>query len=252
MSVNFPVLRTKRLTIQLKELTISESIALAKIPPHLEQVAVTQFLKYSIESAGEHTDVTAWTVSERVLAVCHYLSCVVDDAPNFKVGENGSYMDYLNGEKDIKTTDTLIDLGDLGGDFWQIRHLTGWAAETIERLDGELNGITGRLHWLLGSMAAQLVRKGEECPTNFDEDWLLARMNVMANLSESDFITLSFMHQTGIEKLTHLFSIDFDDAGVLVLPADKEADLPPARFRVYAVLSGFAHRMGSQSQQPSE
>ena len=101
-------------------------------------------------------------------------------------------------------------------------------------------------------MAAQLVRKGEECPTNFDEDWLLARMNVMANLSESDFITLSFMHQTGSEQLTHLFSIDFDDAGILVLPVNKEADLPPARFRVHAVISGFAQRMGGQSQQPSE
>jgi hypothetical protein len=252
MAVNFPILRTKRLTLQLKELTIAESIALAKIPPHLEQVAVTQFLTFAVQDAGQFTDISQWTVQERIMAVCHYLSCVVDDAPNFKVGENGYYMDYLDGEKDIKTVDTVLDLGELGGDFWQIRHLKGYMAETIERLDGELNGITGRLHWLLGTMAAQLVRKSEEIPEKFDEDWLLSRMNVMANLSESDFISLSFMHNTGLEKLTHLFAIEFDDSGVLVLPADKEADLPPARFRVHAVLSGFAQRMGAEPEQPSE
>ncbi len=242
MSIHFPILRTKRLTVQLKELSIANSIALSKMPAHLEQASVTAFLNAIISDAGGHDDVTAWTAQERMLAVCHYLSCVVDGGPNFAVGD-GEYMDYLNGEKDIKTTDTLHDLGELGGDFWQIRHLTGWAAETIERLDGDLNGIGGRLHWLLGAMAAQLVRKDEDCPANFDEDWLLNRMNTLAALDESDFISLSFMHQQGIEALHHLFAIDFDDNGLLALPADRGSDLPPARFRVRACLSGFAQRL---------
>ena len=253
MAINFPVLRTKRLTVKLKELSISESIALAKIPSHLEQAATTEFLNFAIENKSECPPVAEWTIAERTMAICHYLSCVVDDSPDFAVGENGTFMDYLDGEKDIKTIDTIIDLGDLGGDFWRIRHLTGWAAETIERLDGAIDGISGRLHWLLGSMAAQLVRKDEDCPLNFDEDWLLQRMKVMAALSESDFIALSFMHQSGIEKLHHLFAIDFDDEGIIVLPTTKrEVDLPPARFRARSCLSGFSQRMAGKPIESSE
>jgi hypothetical protein len=243
MSIHFPILRSKRLTVQLKELTIAQSISLAKMPSHAEQETITAFLKAAIESTNNLDDVTQWTVAERTLTVCHYLSSVVDDGPDFAVGESGHYTDYLDGEHDCNDIDALIDLGELSGDFWQIRHLTGYAAESIERLEGALDNITGRLHWMLGVMAAQLVRKGEDCPANFEEDWLLHRMKTLAALSESDFITLSFLHQTGLDKIYHLFSINYDDDGLLVLPTQGE-DLPPARFRVRSSLSGFAQRMG--------
>lgn len=249
MSIHFPILRSKRLTVQLKELSIAQSIALAQMPIHAEQQTITAFLTAAIESATVD-DVTQWTVAERTLAVCHYLSSVVDDGPDFAVGENGHYTDYLDGDNDIKAIDAVVDVGELGGDSWQVRHLTGWAAETIERLDGALDNIAGRLHWLIGTMAAQLVRKGEDCPVLFEEDWLLHRMKTLAALSESDFITLSFLHQTGVDTLYHLFSINFDNDGLLVLPV-KGSDLPPARFRVRACLTGFSQRMGGVTDEPS-
>ena len=242
MSIHFPILRSKRLTVQLKELSIAQSIGLAQMPIHAEQEMITAFLTAAIESAN-FDDVTQWTVAERNMAVCHYLSSVVDDGPDFAVGENGHYTDYLDGEHDIKDINAVVEVGDLGGDTWQVRHLTGWAAETIERLEGALDNIAGRLHWMLGAMAAQLVRKDEDCPLLFDEDWLLHRMKTLAALSESDFITLSFLHQQGVDALYHLFSINFDDDGLLVLPVTG-SDLPPARFRVRSSLTGFAQRMG--------
>jgi hypothetical protein len=242
MSIHIPILRSKRLTVQLKELSIAQSIGLAKMPIHAEQETITAFLTAALESANLD-DVTQWTVAERNMAVCHYLSSVVDDGPDFAVGENGHYTDYLDGEHDIKDINALVEVGDLGGDTWQVRHLTGWAAETIERLEGALDNIAGRLHWMLGAMAAQLVRKDEDCPLLFDEDWLLHRMKTLAALSESDFITLSFLHQQGVDALYHLFSINFDDDGLLVLPVTR-SDLPPARFRVRSSLTGFAQRMG--------
>ncbi len=242
MSIHIPILRSKRLTVQLKELSIAQSIGLAKMPIHAEQETITAFLTAALESAN-FDDVTQWTVAERNIAVCHYLSSVVDDGPDFAVGANGHYTDYLDGEHDIKDINALVEVGDLGGDSWQVRHLTGWAAETIERLEGALDNIAGRLHWMLGAMAAQLVRKDEDCPLLFDEDWLLHRMKTLAALSESDFITLSFLHQQGVDALYHLFSINFDDDGLLVLPVTR-SDLPPARFRVRSSLTGFAQRMG--------
>ena len=249
MSIHFPILRSKRLTVQLKELSIAQSIGLAQMPIHAEQEMITAFLTAAIESAN-FDDVTQWTVAERNLAVCHYLSSVVDDGPDFSVGENGHYTDYLDGDNDIKAIDAVLDVGELGGDSWQVRHLTGWAAETIERLEGALDNIAGRLHWMLGAMAAQLVRKDEDCPVLFEEDWLLHRMKTLAALSESDFITLSFLHQTGVDALYHLFAINFDHDGLLVLPV-KGSDLPPARFRVRSCLTGFSQRMGGFTDESS-
>lgn len=244
MSIHFPILRSKRLTVQLKELSIAASIALAKMPIHTEQANTTAFLRAVVDQAGEHADVTQWTVQERTLAVCHYLSSVIDGGPDFAIGEHGHYMDYLDGGHDITRIDTCFDVGELGGDAWQVRHLTGWAAETIERLEGDLQGIGGRLHWLIGAMAAQLVRKGEEVPDQFDEDWLLNRMTVLANYGESDFLALSGLYQAGLDRLHHLFALDFDDEGLLVLPRERGSDLPPARFRIRACITDFAQRMG--------
>ena len=85
MSIHFPILRTKRLTIQMKELSMSSSIALAKMPLHAEQATVTAFLNASIEDAGNFADVAAWTVAERNLAICHYLSCVSEGNPIFSL-----------------------------------------------------------------------------------------------------------------------------------------------------------------------
>ncbi|MGI9213551.1 MAG: hypothetical protein ACR2HF_13850, partial [Methylococcaceae bacterium] len=190
-----------------------------------------------------------WTVAERTLAICHYLSSVLDDGPDFQIGD-GRYTDYLDGSRDIVTLE-VHDLGEMEGDFWQIRHLSGYAAEAIERLHGELPNISGRLHWIIGAMAAQLIRKGEELPAKIEEDWLLERMRIFAQYPESDFIKLSFLYQAGTEKLHHLFHIGFDDKGVLVLPTtdgDKEGAelLPPARFLVRSLISGFAQRMGGE------
>lgn len=243
--IHFPVLRSKRLTVQLRELSIIDSIALAKMPEHFEQTAVTAFLKAAISETNQ-PDVSGWTIAERNLVICHYLSAVTDDGPNFAIGE-GRYTDYLDGENDHVTDPTLsVEVGELGNDAWMIRHLTGHAAETIERLQGAIEGISGRLHWILGAMAAQMVRKGEDAPALFDEEWLLNRMKIMAAYPESDFITLLFLHQTGAEQLHHLFRFDFDDDGVLILPAQEESELPPARFRIRACLSLYAQRVAGE------
>ncbi|MGI9212288.1 MAG: hypothetical protein ACR2HF_07415, partial [Methylococcaceae bacterium] len=70
MSIHFPILRSKRLTIQLKELSIGTSVELAKIPGHLEQTAVSAFLQAAVADSS-HPDVGDWTVAERTLAICH-------------------------------------------------------------------------------------------------------------------------------------------------------------------------------------
>ena len=138
--IHFPVLRTRRLTVQLRELSIDESIAIAAMPVHLEEAAYTAFLRYAVVmDDGKNTDPACWTVQERMLAVCHYLASVLEDGPDFSIGP-GHYSDYLSDSPDISTPASSERLRSviLAMDSGGIRHLTGAMAESIERLLGEM------------------------------------------------------------------------------------------------------------------
>ncbi len=232
--IYFPVLRMRRLTVQLRELSIGESIKIASMPVHLEEASVTAMLRYAVESVqGKDVseDPEHWTVQERIMAVCHYLASISDGEPDFTIGK-GRYSDYLDGGNDAGLMESDINIGEVGGDIWHIRHLTGAMAESIERLSGEVDGVTGKLHWLLGGMAAQLTIEGENSPSPIDgegafDQFLVDRMKVMAGYPESDFNSLLGLYFTGREKLHHLFHIEFDNNGIVSLPKGGAAsDLP--------------------------
>lgn len=246
--INFPTLRTRRLTVQLRELSIGESIAIASMPTHLEEASCTAFLRRAVATAKGIEDPAHWTIQERMLAVCHYLASVSEDGPDFALGE-GRYSDYLDGSADISTAVISVDVGEVGDDAWKVRHLTGSMAESIERMAGEVEGVSGRLHWLLGGMAAQMVRAGESVPDATDgegafDEFLIGRMRVMAGFPESDFAELMSRYMDGREKLHHLFKIEFAQDGLVAMPKGGAAsDLPPARFPVRTCLSGVAREL---------
>ncbi|NYT68799.1 hypothetical protein [Pusillimonas noertemannii] len=243
--LNFPVLRTKRLTIQLKELSLGESIAVAGMPVHLNEAIATAFLRTAASSVKGEQDPAKWTVQERTFAVCHYLACVRDDGPDFSLGDNSKYSDYFDGESDISQAVRLVPVGEIGGDAWNVRHLTGGMAESIERIAGLVDGIGGRLHWMLGQMAAQLVRDGEETPLPEDgegefDDWLATRMKIMAGFPSSEFELMVYAFGEGRDKLHHLFRMHYDDSGLLAMPKEgAAAGLPPARFPVRSGLASI-------------
>jgi len=249
MSIYFPALRTKRLTVQLRELTIGESLQLAAMPPHKPEAVCTAFLRSAVAETKGISDPSQWTVGERLLVIAQYMAATLEDGPDFSLGD-GRYSDYLNGERDID--DVLVDVGEVGGDVWKARHLTGGMAEAIERLDGEVPNITGRLHWLYGAMAAQLVRVSEEVPTPeqgegaFDE-WLLDRMKVLLAYPDSDAELMMGLYLNAREKMQHLFRVDFVADGIVAMPKGGAAvNLPPARFPAHTCLSKFARQMGGK------
>lgn len=248
--IHFPLLRTRRLTVQLRELSISESVAVAGMPAHFSEAECTAFLRAAVQTAQGIDDPAGWTVQERMLAVAHYLAATAEDGPDFALGE-GHYSDYLDGANDIQTQTHQVEVGEVGGDAWSIRHLTGAMAESIERMAGEVldasgNPLSGRLHWILGAMAAQMVRSGESVPGAdlaegaFDE-FLVARMKIMSAFPESDFSALMALYFAGREKLHHLFKIEFSKDGIVAMPKGGAAvNLPPARFPVRSCLSRVA------------
>lgn len=245
--IHFPTLRMLRLTVQLRELSIGESIKIASMPPHLEEASITAFLRFAVESSVGNDiadDPLHWTVQERIMTVCHYLASISDSSPDFSIGGNGHYSDYLDGGNNAAAMESSVKVGEVGGDIWYIRHLTGAMAESIERMSGEVAGISGRIHWLLGGMASQMIIEGEsgsnpaEGEGNFDE-FLVTRMKVIAGYPESDFDALLSLYLAGREKLHHLFHIEFSENGIVSLPKGGAAsNLPPARFPVSTCLTG--------------
>jgi hypothetical protein len=242
---HFPVLRTKRITLQLKELSIGDSIDLASMPDHLHEASCTAFLRATLQSVKGVEDPSEWTVQERNFAIAHYLASVAENGPDFSVG-GGRYSDYLDGAADNYLE--LHAIGEIGGDDWLIRPLTGAMAEAIERLSGEFQ-LPGRLHWLFGAMACQLVRKGEDIPP-LEDGLLLDRMRVLAGFPGSEFELLMRGYFVGVEALHHLFSINFNDRGIVVMP-NKGADgsMPPARFPVRSCISRAALDLAGQHAQ---
>ncbi|MBY0475403.1 MAG: hypothetical protein K2Q13_10150 [Nitrosomonas sp.] len=253
--VHFPILRTRRLTVQLKELSIGESIAIAAMPSQLEEAVTTAFLLKAVATVKGIENPSDWTVQERMMVVCHYLAAVSDDGPDFSVGD-GRYSDYLEGSADIPIPEEKIEVGDVGGDVWFIQHMTGAMAESIERISGEVEGVTGRLHWLLGGMGAQLVRKDEEILSASDgegayDEFLTNRIRTISGYPESDFATLLNAYMAGRESLHHLFRIELSNDGFVALPKGGAAsNLPPARFPVRSCVSRLAKDLGRESDEP--
>ncbi|SFL23687.1 hypothetical protein SAMN05216302_10462 [Nitrosomonas aestuarii] len=250
--IHFPVLRMRRMTVQMRELTIGESISIASTPPHLEEASCSAFLKHVVDSVQTNFDgldnPDNWTVQERLMTVCHYIAATTEAGPDFELG-GGRYTDYLDATNDGAMTDNPIEVGEVNGDVWCIRHLTGAMAEAIERVEGEIKGVSGRIHWILGAMSCQLVRKDEETPELFDssgiDQFIVSRMQIIFAFPESDFEQLVFKFMAGRDKLHHLFITDFSDNGIVAMPVSKteggEAKkLPPARFPVRACISRVA------------
>ena len=253
--INIQPLRLRRMTLQMRELTIGESIDIASSPFHLEEALCTTFLNYakgSVQSTADGMDNPLnWTVQERVMAVCHYLSATSDTGPDFQLNGGGRLTDYMDTSKDAALNDAQIDLGELSGDKWGIRHLTGAMVESIERLIGQIDVVDGRLHWIMGGMACQLVRDGESMPdpvqsANDFDSFILEKIKIISAYPESEFEQLMFRYLEGRDKLHHLFITDFNQDGIVALPVPKEGEgetesLSPARFPVRHCISRVAH-----------
>lgn len=229
---HIPPLKTRHLQIDLQELTLGQSIKLAGIPAHRYERGQTELLKMICTVRHGEPDPSLWTVHERIFAVSHYMAAVLEDGPDFSLGESATYTSYLDAAMECDATER--EIGDIGGDVWTVRVLRGYQIEAIEALLGELD-IPPRLHYLIGGMAAQLVRKDEEPAPEYHssdyEKWLLKRMAILIDYPASDCEALMGAYLTAVDTLQSYFRIAFSADGVVVNPNEgADGSLPPARF----------------------
>lgn len=240
--IHFPPLRTGRLDVQLRELTISEAVALAATTPGRHEAGVAEMLRHVVKSAGgEHSEPGRWTVQERMLVVGHYLSCV-SDAADFELGSS-RFSSYLDHQHD--SAPQSVDIGELCGDRWECRQLTGDQAAAMEQV------CRSRFDWVRADMAARMHCAGDAAPPDASAepgryaDWLSDRVKAFGHLPESDFAELFAGYRVGLAELHHLFVLGFDDQGHVALGRDPVADTAPARFPVSSCLSRVARALGS-------
>lgn len=246
-------LRLKRFTVQLKELSIRDCIALSSIPEHMQHESASFFLSRAIESVEGLSDFEQWTVQERTMVICHYMSGTYDDGPDFKVGEL-NYSDYLAGTEYAKDD---FNVGEVGGNNWTVTHLTGRIARSLERLVGEVEGLNDYAYWQIALMAAQMT------PSNVDSEYwtddeglsdsdldveMLRRISAMAAFPESSFTILWDKWVQANTEIGHLINMSFNDKGMLCLSVPKEEVLGiyPARFPASSVITTIARRLGGK------
>jgi len=254
--IEFRPLRTKRLALTLQEIAIGDAISLAMIPPSQYEFQTTRFLKSVIKEAeaatpAHVTDPRAMTVQERGFVVAHYMAHVLPTAPDFMIG-NGTFSNYLVGQQ--QQVVATFAAGEVGGDKWALVPLVGAAAEAIEGLHGDVEGVQGEYHWMLGCMAAQLRKPDDTAPDAVADaaysDWLRDRMLVFHRYPESDFVQLLVMYREAVHSTRHFFNMATNQEGIVFLeePAKEAvASLPPARFPVSSCLSDFALGMGGKT-----
>lgn len=251
--IYFPPLRTARLDVQLRELTLREAVDLAATPLNSHHAATSALLARVVESAeGVHSNPGRWTVQERMLAVAHYIAATSEGAGNFAIGEL-TFLDYLDDQRDAAPD--VVDAGQACGDTWQARQITGDEAIAMEQV------CSSHLDWVTADVAARMVVVGAEegrpdataKPAEFAA-WLSERMGVIQAMPESTFEELFAAYRRSLETLQHLFWLEFDEEGPFVLPKMKEggAALAPARFLVSSCIGQLARILGPRADRTSD
>lgn len=234
-------IHTRRISVQPRELTIGQAQELCAIPYRFAQRTVTAFLNAVCEQiprpAGnpQVVDPLMWSVNERMNVTIYYLAAMLDDGPDFKLG-NGNLHDYLLGATDYVESVPMTHRGVPA----LCTPLHGYQAEAIESLIE-----TGKLpktyfSWQLGVMAACIHAEDEPPPAYSDpasyEKTLLGLIDELKSAPETDFVALFDEYSKASQKLQHFVHAVFNAQGVLaaqVTEPDAEAGVPelgPARF----------------------
>ena len=242
--IHFPDLTLKNRTYQLKELTIGQSIAIASRPSHLEEANATAMIRMIASHSGDGSavDPLSMTVELRLAIMAHYMACTLDDGPDFAMGDGATYSDYVDFSLGADSEQGVVDLGEVAGDKWKIEPMTGLMVESVERLQGQIANLSGRAHWMIGTMAAQLFRDGEAVPTdpNGMDSWITHRASVLAAYPDSDFSQLIMQWAQGRAKQRYLYQIEFSSDGIVVAPREGGEASALARFPVSTAISPVA------------
>lgn len=245
--IAFTPLRTRRLSVQINELSIGDSIYLCKMPAAMNEAGTTETLRRIVAPdlkprIGQVTDVRMWTVHERAFVISHYLSHTEPTGPDYEIG-NSRFSDYFIDSPEVPEA---VDIGLIHGEKWKLLPLLGVHAEAIERLiaSGRIDGERGG--WWIAAMACQLQGEGgsdfawhEESDAAID-DYIAGMVDYFKAYPQSDGIRLLSSYLEALPQLDHFFRLSFTDEGIVF--AQEVAGAAPARFPFDSVIAEFTQK----------
>lgn len=200
--------RTRRLAVELRELTLDEAASVCRIPHDRPEQATTTFLRAAASRAAKPTDryVTdprLWTVEERALLVSHYMGTMSTSGYDIPLGMLAHLSDYLLPDQDLVEAEIIA--GEAAGDVWVMTPLLGAHAELLEQ------ACTSQADWVVGSMACQMRRQDEPAAAVHEmgdteaDAWLRERMQQIRGLPESDAEAIYALYCGQRQRLRHFF-----------------------------------------------
>lgn len=243
--IYFPPLSTKRLNVQLRELTIQQAIDLAATPIGRHEVTTQRFITSVVESStGPEKDPLRWTVEERMMVLAHYLSCVSEEGANFSLGGEAKFSDFLHADGAPDFGPEWVAVGEACGSEWRAHQVNGAQARAME------GACRSQLDWMFAELAVRMrpVDDTKPPPDAVDEpeqfsEWLAARMGEVKALPESDFGVLFVLLRAGQEQLRHIFRVELDAEGFFAVSKEMEGGRAAGRFLVSSAVTDLARRL---------
>lgn len=206
--ITFPLKRTRRIAVEMRELTLDEAASVCRIPHDRPEQATTTFLRAACANATRPTDryVTdprLWTVEERAMLTAHYIGTMSPGGYDFSLGR-AHLSDYLLPDQDL--IETEIVAGDAAGESWLMVPILGIHAELLEQV------CTSRADWVVGMLACQMRRRSDTNPVNVQdlgdveaETWLREQMSAIRSRPESEVEEILALHSSQRHRLRHYF-----------------------------------------------
>lgn len=241
-----PPLRTRRVSVRLKELTLSQAEAMCKLPAVRNELSTSSFLKFAceVENPGDGyvLDPRLWTIEERTRVVVQYLIAFTADGPDFSVGSAklSDYVDFV-ADPEVREVSGI----DVAGRSHTYRPLLGIQSEALEAI------CETRGDWLIGRIGAQVVPDGEAPDWASMSDvavlsWHKARMDLLKALPESEFESLMAAFIEASEGTVQFFRTSVSDDGIVCMPIQPGVEVPPGRFPASSCVGEFARRLFAQ------
>jgi hypothetical protein len=233
----FQPIKTTRLDVRMRELSVREARAVCEINPKSHEATITQFLRAAtgLDSGGTGMDPLRMSVQERTLLVCHYLSSVLDDGPDFLVGADMRLSHFLKLKNDAYAEE--VEAGEIQGEAVYMGQLLGQHAMDLEVVCSNVGD------WRIGLMACQIrlasMPQVDVCAMTEAERmaWLDSRIEAIASMPESQAAELfDTIFVPGQKKLRHFFDVALDNDGIC-FQADEEAGSGLGRFHAVSGIS---------------
>lgn len=211
---------TARISVSLRELSIGQTQEICAIPYQYEQRTITAFLRAVCapmprpNGAPTVDDPLMWSVNERMNATIFYMAAMLEDGPDFALGDLNLHDYLIEGADYVAGAEFESEVGPM-----VCAPLHGYQAEVIEEL--VQTGVLPKTYasWQIAVFAA-CVRGADDSDIEYVDpvsyrSALLGRIEKIKNIPERQFLDIFHAYEMASARLQHFVHAVFNVDGVV-------------------------------------